>query len=127
MISTVCTPDLLSELVCCPRCHGPIQAGPDGCPDCHLPCTQEGPVTNFLGQPGLLMPDGSDAAKAAWLLDHWRRWEGLPVGKAPSTYRHLAADLVTGDDLEKMISGSTFFQIVNDIRRIQDGTAAPSV
>src|SRR5947207_11931923 len=126
MATWFCTPGSLSGLVCCPRCHGHLQPGEGDCLGCGNPGRQEGPVVNFLGGQGFLLPDGSDVAKASWLMENNQRWEGLPAGSPPATYRHLASGPVTGDELEHTIAGSTFFQILNDIRRIRDGAEMPS-
>jgi SAM-dependent methyltransferase len=110
---------VLSDLLRCPRCRGPV--GDGACGTCGAPCRAEGPVVNFLGDQAFLLPGHNDVSVAAWLLDNWKRWDELPSGTAPAQLTGVAAA-----DLERVIAGSTFGQIRNDIRRIVEGAAAPS-
>src|SRR5262249_4052053 len=82
----------------------------------------EGRVFTSLGAQASRRPRGNEGGMAAWLVEHWRRGDALPAGAAPAGL----AEAVAAGDLDRMITGSTFGQIRNDIRRVVTGTAAPS-
>src|SRR5262245_47304812 len=47
--------DLFQEIVCCPRCRGPLPEG-GACGSCGAPWHLEGPVLNFLGDEAFRTP-----------------------------------------------------------------------
>jgi hypothetical protein len=59
--------DLFQEIVCCPRCRGPLPEG-GACGNCGAPCRLEGPVLNFLGDEAFRTPKKNDVAMANWLI-----------------------------------------------------------
>lgn len=126
MATAVSPPELLSDTLCCARCRGPRQRDDGTCADCGAPWCGVGPVVNFLGDAGFLMPAKNDLSMAAWLQDHRGRWDSLPPG-APLSYEQLADETVSASEIDRMVAGSTFAQIRNDLRQILDGVPTPSV
>jgi SAM-dependent methyltransferase len=96
------------------------------CPGCGEAFRREGPVVNFLGAGAFLTPARKDVAMAHWLLEHRSAFDPLWSQTGPVDFAQLADAAVSAQDIERMVSGTTFVQILNDCKRIIDGMPAPS-
>jgi SAM-dependent methyltransferase len=133
MVVQVLVADPFLDVVCCPRCRGPLPGGL--CARCGANCRAEGPVLNFLGDGGIRMPRRNDLALANWLLANRAR-----VGEALAELKmarvrngHIGGsaalggdEAVTPEDVAHMLDSGPFCQILNDLKRFAEGTSAPS-
>jgi SAM-dependent methyltransferase len=126
MIAQVAGVNLLHELVCCPRCRGPLRIGGTACAACGAACGQEGSIINFLDAGAFMMPSQRDVPLVPWLVENRRRFDAARGGPGPTDFGPLADGVVTAQEIHRLASGTTLQQILNDLKRILDGTAAPS-
>ena len=120
-------PDSTEDILCCPRCHGPLPMETAlACGRCGAPCRWEGPVLNFLGEKAFQLPAANDISVAAWLVEDRSHLAAVidgvksPHGPAKEypTEKLSANSSFTAADVAHMVASVPFLQIANDLKRI---------